>query len=67
MTLYCSKKLPAILRGITSKHSVDYYCLNNLHSFRTKNKLKSHIKVCKNKEFGNIVSLINVRPAAEGG
>ena len=49
------KKLSALLRGITSKHQGDFYCLNCLHSFATKNKLKSHEKVCKNKEFCGIV------------
>ena len=29
------KKLPPLLRGITSKHNGDYYCLNCLHLFRT--------------------------------
>ena len=36
------KKLFVLLYGITSKHKGDFYCLNCLHSFRTKNKLKSH-------------------------
>ena len=49
------KKLSALLRGITSKHQGHFYCLNCLHSFATKNKLKSHEKVCKNKEFCGIV------------
>ena len=34
------KKLPALLRRITSKHIGDYYCLNSLHLFRTKYKLE---------------------------
>ena len=28
------KKLSALLRGVTSKHYGDFYCLNCLHSFR---------------------------------
>ena len=44
-----------MLRGLTSKHRDDFYCLNCLHSFRTENKLKSHEKVCKNKDFSGIV------------
>ena len=48
-------KLSTLLRGITSKHDGDFYCLNSLHSFRTENKLKSHEKVCKNKNFYGIV------------
>ena len=51
MTLSCSKKLSALLHGITSQHKGDFYCLNCLHSFRMENKLKSHEKVCKKKIF----------------
>ena len=32
------KNLSALLRGITSKHKGDFYCLNCSHSFRTENK-----------------------------
>ena len=32
-----------------------FYCLNCLYSFRTENKLRSHDKVCKNKDFCGIV------------
>ena len=49
------KQLPALLRGVTSKHDSDFYCLNCLYSFRTENKLKSHNKVFKNNDFFNIV------------
>ena len=41
------KKLSTLLRRIT--------CLNCLHSFRTKNKLESHKKVCNNKDFCNVI------------
>ena len=40
------KKLSTLSRGITFN-----YCLNYLHSYRTENKLKSHEKVCENKDF----------------
>ena len=33
------------------------FCLNCLHLFRIKNKLDSHKKSCKNKNFRNIVML----------
>ena len=49
------KKLSALLRGITSKYHGDFYCLNCFHSFTTKNKLQSHIRVCENKDFCNII------------
>ena len=55
MALSCSKKLSTLLRGITSKHHGDFHCLNSLYSFRTKNKLKSHEEVCKNKDLYGIL------------
>ena len=36
------KKLSVLLRGITSKHDGDFYCLNCLHSFVTEPKSESH-------------------------
>ena len=45
------KKLSALLRGITSKHQGDVYCLNCFYSFATENKLQSHKRACQNKEF----------------
>ena len=47
--------LSALLRGITSKHQGDFYCLNWLHSFRTEIKLKSDENVCKNKDLRGII------------
>ena len=49
------KKLSALLRGITSKHHGNFYCLNCLHSFETENKRESHKKACGNKDFCNVV------------
>ena len=49
------KRLSALLRGMTSKLHDDFYCLNCLQSFRTENKLKSHEKVCKNKDYCGII------------
>ena len=51
----CSKKLPALLRGITSKNNGDFYCLNYLHSSKTKNKLELYEKVCEIKDFCNVI------------
>ena len=48
---FAVKDLPTLLRWITSKHQS--YCLNWLHSFRTRNKLKSHQKVCKKRFLWN--------------
>ena len=54
MALSCSKKLPALLIEITSKHFGDFHCLDCLHSFRTKNKLELLKKVFENKDFCNV-------------
>ena len=49
------KKLLALLRGITSKHRGDFYCLNCLHSFATETKLESYKNVRGKKDFFYIV------------
>ena len=46
-----------LLRGITSKHDGDFYCLNCLYSFATENKREFHKKVYQNKVFRNVVML----------
>ena len=51
------KKLSTLLRQITSKHHGHFYSQNFLHFFSTKNKLGSHKKVSKNKDFCNILIL----------
>ena len=48
------KEISALLRGITSENNGDFYCLNFFHSFRIKNKLQSHKRICRNKYFCNI-------------
>ena len=45
------KKLSALFCNITSKKNGDFYYLNCLHSFKTKNKLKEHENVCKNHNY----------------
>ena len=52
---YCSKRLPALLLEVTSKHQRDFYCLNCLHFFATENKRESRKKICENKDFYNVV------------
>ena len=42
------KNLSGLLRRITSTHKEDFYCLNCFHSYRTRNKLESHKKICEN-------------------
>ena len=42
------KNISGLLRGITSNHNGNFYCLNCLHSYRTKSKLKNmkkHVKI----------------------
>ena len=48
------KNLPGLLRGITSTHKEDFYCLNCFHSYRTRNKLESHKKICENHNYCNV-------------
>ena len=43
--------IPALLRGITSKHNGDYYCLNCFRSYRTAKKLAEHEQLCNNNDF----------------
>ena len=42
-----AKKVSEWLKGITSKHHGDFYCLNWFHSFATENKLQSHKSMWK--------------------
>ena len=44
------KSLSALLRGITSNHNKDFYCLNCFHSYSLKEKLKKHESVCNDLE-----------------
>ena len=36
------KSISGLLRGITSNHNVDFYCLSCCHSYRINRKLKKH-------------------------
>ena len=48
------KILSGLLRGITSNHAGDFYCVNCFHSYRTKNKLEAHKKICENRNYCNV-------------
>ena len=48
------KNLSRLLRGITSNHDEDFYCINCFHSYRTKNKLEAHKKICENGDYGHV-------------
>ena len=45
------KSLPALLKGITSKHVGDFYCLNCFRAYATKNRLEKYKKVCEDHEL----------------
>ena len=42
------KSLPGLLKGLTSRHDKDFYCLNCLCAYTTRNKLEEHKKICEN-------------------
>ena len=48
------KNLPGLLKGITSTHEKDFYCLNRFHSYRTKSKLESHKKISENHDYCHV-------------
>ena len=48
------KNLSGLLRGITSNHKEDFYCLNCFHSYRTENKLELHKKKCENHDYCHV-------------
>ena len=45
--------LSRLLRGVTSNHYNGFYCLNCFHSYKTKNKLEAHKKICEMPIKGN--------------
>ena len=48
------RTLSGLLRGISSTHDGDYYCLNCFHSYRTENKFNAQKKICENHDYCNI-------------
>ena len=48
------KNLSGLLRGITSSHKEDFYCLNCFHSYRTEIKLEAHKKICENHDYCHV-------------
>ena len=51
------KNLSGLLRGITSNHKEDFYCLNCFCSYSTKNKLEDHKKICENHNYCHVEML----------
>ena len=45
------KNISRLLRGITSNHDGDFYCLNCFHSYATKKRLKKHERICRDHDF----------------
>ena len=45
------KNSSALLRGITCNHNGNFYCLNCLHSYSTRDRLKKHENVCKDHDY----------------
>ena len=48
------KSISGLLRGITSTHNGDFYCLNCFHSYGTHKKLKEHEQLCGKYGFCNL-------------
>ena len=46
-----AKSLSRLFKGTTSNHYGDFCCLNCFHSYRTKNKLEAHKKICENHHY----------------
>ena len=46
--------LSRLLRGINSNHHDGFFCLNSFHSYRTKNKLEAHKKICENHDYCHV-------------
>ena len=49
------KSISKLLRGVTSNNNGDFYCLICFHSYRTKDALKNHVKICKDHYFCNLI------------
>ena len=45
------KRLSGLLRGITSSHNGDFYCLNCFRVYTTKKQLEAHKKICENHDY----------------
>ena len=48
------KGLPGLLRGITSNHAGDFYCLNCFCAYSTKNKFEAHKKIWENHDYCHV-------------
>ena len=48
------KNLSGLLRGITSYHAGDFYCLNCFCAYSSKNKLEEHKRICENHNYCHV-------------
>ena len=48
------KNLSRLLRGITSNHAGDFYCLSCFCAYSTKNKFEAHKKLCENHNYCHV-------------
>ena len=48
------KNLSGLLKGITSNHKEDFYCLNCFCAYSTKNKLEAHKKICEDHDYCHV-------------
>ena len=44
-------RLSSLLKGITSKHNGDFYCLNCFRAYTTRIKLEKQKNVCENRDY----------------
>ena len=45
------KNISRLLRGITSNHNGDFYCLNCFYAYTTKKRFEKHERMCKDHDF----------------
>ena len=48
---FAVKSISRLLKGITSNHNGDFSSSNCFHSYRTKERLKKHEKICKDHDY----------------
>ena len=48
------KSISGLLRGVTSNHDGDFYCLICFHSCTTKKRLEKHERICKDHDFCHV-------------
>ena len=48
------KSISRLLRGITSTHDGDLYCLNSFHSYTPKKRLEKHERIFKDHDFCHV-------------